>query len=204
LPHFTLIGATTRAGLLTAPLRDRFGMINRLELYNPEEISQILKRDAQILDTAIDTEGLDIISTRCRGTPRIAIRLLKRMRDFAQVRGTGVINGEIARMGLAQNMIDMFGGGPVGLDTLAACTGDDAITIEDVYEPFLMQIGYLAKTPRGRVLTRLGWNHLGIECPENYEIRLKGLGRALNGGSNGVVLTENDNMNNKQIGLDID
>jgi Holliday junction DNA helicase RuvB len=220
LPHFTLIGATTRAGLLTAPLRDRFGMINRLELYNPEEISQILKRDAQILDTAIDTEGLDIISTRCRGTPRIAIRLLKRMRDFAQVRGTGVINGEIARMGLAaldidergldatdrrlmQNMIDMFGGGPVGLIRLLLYRRD-AITIEDVYEPFLMQIGYLAKTPRGRVLTRLGWNHLGIECPENYEIRLKGLGRALNGGSNGVVLPENDSINNKQIGLDID
>lgn len=196
LPHFTLIGATTRAGLLTAPLRDRFGMINRLELYTPEEISQILSRDAAILNIGIDSGGLAIISTRCRGTPRIAIRLLRRMRDFAQVRGSGVIDRGIAELGLAaldidergldatdrrlmQNMIEMFGGGPVGLDTLAACTGEDSVTIEDVYEPFLMQIGFLAKTPRGRVLTRLGWNHLGIECPDQYERRLKGMGRAL-------------------------
>ncbi len=193
LPCFTLIGATTRAGLLTAPLRDRFGMINRLELYSPEEISQILQRDAAILKIGIDATGLQIIAGRCRGTPRIAIRLLKRMRDFAQIRGSGVIDGAIAEYGLAaleidergldatdlrlmRNMVDMFGGGPVGLDTLAACTGEDPVTIEDVYEPFLMQIGYLAKTPRGRVLTRLGWEHMGMVCPDQYERKLKGLG----------------------------
>lgn len=198
LPHFTLIGATTRAGLLTAPLRDRFGMINRLALYSPDEISQILKRDAAILNIGIDAHGLEILSSRCRGTPRIAIRLLRRMRDFAQVRGSGSIDRQIAEIGLEaldidekgldatdrklmKNMIDMFGGGPVGIDTLAACTGEDAITIEDVYEPFLMQIGYLAKTPRGRVLTRLGWQHLGLSCPLDYEQKLKGMGRALNG-----------------------
>jgi len=194
LPHFTLIGATTRAGLLTAPLRDRFGMINRLELYDPAEISQILQRDAAILNIGIDREGLETISGRCRGTPRIAIRLLKRIRDFAQIRGRGVIDGAIAAYGLQaleidargldatdrrlmRNMVEMFGGGPVGLDTLAACTGEDAVTIEDVYEPFLMQIGFLAKTPRGRVLTRLGWEHLGLACPEQYEHKLKGLGQ---------------------------
>lgn len=198
LPHFTLIGATTRAGLLTAPLRDRFGMINRLELYSPEDISLILKRDAAILDIGIDRDGLAVIAGRCRGTPRIAIRLLKRIRDFAQIRGTGVIDGAIARFGLKEleidergldatdlrlmrNMVEMFGGGPVGLDTLSACTGEDRVTIEDVYEPFLMQIGFLAKTPRGRVLTRLGWEHLGLACPDQYEARLKGLGRAFNG-----------------------
>ena len=198
LPHFTLIGATTRAGLLTAPLRDRFGMINRLELYSTEDISLILKRDAAILDIGIDRDGLAVIAGRCRGTPRIAIRLLKRIRDFAQIRGTGVIDGAIARFGLKEleidergldatdlrlmrNMVEMFGGGPVGLDTLSACTGEDPVTIEDVYEPFLMQIGFLAKTPRGRVLTRLGWEHLGLACPDQYEARLKGLGRAFNG-----------------------
>ena len=198
LPHFTLIGATTRAGLLTAPLRDRFGMINRLELYSPEDISLILKRDAAILDIGIDRDGLAVIAGRCRGTPRIAIRLLKRIRDFAQIRGTGVIDGAIARFSLKEleidergldatdlrlmrNMVEMFGGGPVGLDTLSACTGEDPVTIEDVYEPFLMQIGFLAKTPRGRVLTRLGWEHLGLACPDQYEARLKGLGRAFNG-----------------------
>ena len=196
LPRFTLIGATTRAGLLTAPLRDRFGMINRLELYAPAEISQILERDAVILKIGIDRKGLATISERCRGTPRIAIRLLKRMRDFAQVRGSGIIDQTIAEYGLAaleiddkgldaidrrlmQNMVDMFGGGPVGLDTLAACTGEDPVTIEDVYEPFLMQLGFLAKTPRGRVLTRLGWEHLGLSCPEQYEHKLRGLGHLL-------------------------
>ena len=198
LPRFTLIGATTRAGLLTAPLRDRFGMINRLELYAPDEICQILQRDAAILRIGIDQDGMNEIAGRCRGTPRIAIRLLKRMRDFAQIRGTGVINQTIADYGLAaleidgrgldatdrrmmRNMVEMFGGGPVGLDTLAACTGEDAVTIEDVYEPFLMQIGFLAKTPRGRVLTRLGWEHLGLVCPEQYERKLKGLGHLLTG-----------------------
>ncbi len=199
LPKFTLIGATTRAGLLTAPLRDRFGMINRLELYSADEISQILQRDAAILKIGIDAGGMAVIAGRCRGTPRIAIRLLKRMRDFAQIRGTGVIDRSIAEYGLTaleidergldatdrrmmRNMVDMFGGGPVGLDTLAACTGEDAVTIEDVYEPYLMQIGFLAKTPRGRVLTRLGWEHLGLLCPEQYERKLKGLGHLLTGG----------------------
>ncbi len=194
LPNFTLIGATTRAGLLTAPLRDRFGMINRLELYEPGEISQILQRDAAILNIGIDKAGLAAISGRCRGTPRIAIRLLKRLRDFAQIRGQGVIDKAIADYGLnaleidsrgldatdrrlMSNMIEMFGGGPVGLDTLAACTGEDSVTIEDVYEPYLMQIGFLAKTPRGRVLTRLGWDHLNMTCPANYEDKLRGLGR---------------------------
>lgn len=212
LPRFTLIGATTRAGLLTAPLRDRFGMINRLELYSAEEISQILQRDAVILKIGIDARGMSVIAGRCRGTPRIAIRLLKRMRDFAQIRGTGVIDQAIAEYGLAaleidargldatdrrlmRNMVEMFGGGPVGLDTLAACTGEDSVTIEDVYEPFLMQIGYLAKTPRGRVLTRLGWEHLGLPCPEQYERKLKGLGH---------LLTGNGSQEAAQLMLDLD
>lgn len=215
LPHFTLIGATTRAGLLTAPLRDRFGMINRLELYSPEEIGQILQRDAAILNIGLDASGRSVIAERSRGTPRIAIRLLKRMRDFAQVRGTGVINAEIADFGLKaleidprgldatdrrlmRNMVEMFGGGPVGLDTLAATTGEDPVTIEDVYEPFLMQIGFLAKTPRGRVLTRLGWEHLGLPCPAQYERKLKGLGTALRG------LEAHDFSDGEQLQLEID
>lgn len=198
LPKFTLIGATTRAGLLSAPLRDRFGMINRLELYSTEELMEILSRDAQILSIAIDEEGLRTLAARSRGTPRIAIRLLKRMRDFAQVRGEGIIDGALADFGLnaleidekgldstdrriLSNIVEMFCGGPVGLETLAACTGEDPVTIEDVYEPFLMQIGYLAKTPRGRVLTRLGWQHLGLPCPEDYEKKVRGLGAALSG-----------------------
>jgi Holliday junction DNA helicase RuvB len=196
LPKFTLIGATTRIGLLSAPLRDRFGVVNRLELYAPEDLRQILLRDAAILRIGIDESGLSTISSRSRGTPRIAIRLLKRMRDFAQVRGSGTIDAEVVQVGLKALEIDdrgldivdrrmmhamavMFGGGPVGLDTLAACTGEDAVTIEDVYEPYLMQIGFLAKTPRGRVLTRLGWNHLGLACPVDYERRLKSLGSAI-------------------------
>jgi len=198
LPKFTLIGATTRAGLLSAPLRDRFGMINRLELYNTEDLMEILRRDAQILNIGIDTAGLRTIAARSRGTPRIAIRLLKRMRDFAQVRGEGTIDDKLADYGLEAleidekgldstdrriltNMVDMFCGGPVGLDTLAACTGEDPVTIEDVYEPFLMQIGYIAKTPRGRVLTRLGWQHLGLVCPDDYEKKVRGLGYAVTG-----------------------
>ena len=216
LPRFTLIGATTRAGLLTAPLRDRFGMINRLELYSPDEIGQIIQRDAGILNIGLDASGRSVIAERSRGTPRIAIRLLKRMRDFAQVRGTGVINAEIAEYGLKaleidargldatdrrlmRNMIDMFGGGPVGLDTLAATTGEDAVTIEDVYEPYLMQIGFLAKTPRGRVLSRLGWEHLGLSAPAQYEKKLKGLGTALRTGEVASDLYEPD-----QIQLEIE
>lgn len=198
LPRFTLIGATTRAGLLTAPLRDRFGMIHRLELYTPEEISQILMRDAAILNIGISPDGLAEISGRSRGTPRIAIRLLKRMRDFAQVQGKHTIDYAVADYGLRaldidhrgldstdrrmlSSIIELFDGGPVGLDTLAACTGEDPVTIEDVYEPYLMQLGYLAKTPRGRVLTRLAYEHLGVPYPERHDRRLKGLGNGLTG-----------------------
>lgn len=200
LPKFTLIGATTRAGLLSAPLRDRFGMINRLELYDTEDLMEILQRDAGILNIEINEDGLRTIASRSRGTPRIAIRLLKRMRDFAQVKGKGVIDSDLADYGLRAleidekgldstdrriltNMVEMFCGGPVGLDTLAACTGEDPVTIEDVYEPFLMQIGYIAKTPRGRVLTRLGWQHLGLACPDDYEKKVRGLGSAVTGES---------------------
>ncbi len=191
LPKFTLIGATTRAGLLTSPLRDRFGIVNRLELYSPEDLRRILVRDAAILRIGIDDEALSRISARSRGTPRIAIRLLKRMRDFAQVRGSGTIDEAVVRVGLAaldiddkgldrvdrrllEGMATTFGGGPVGLDTLAAVTGEDPVTIEDVYEPYLMQLGFLAKTPRGRVLTRVGWEHLGLPVPEDADRRLKG------------------------------
>lgn len=204
LPKFTLIGATTRAGLLSAPLRDRFGMINRLELYNTEDLMEILRRDAGILNIGIDEEGLRTIAARSRGTPRIAIRLLKRMRDFAQVKGAGVIDADLADYGLnaleidgkgldstdrriLTNMVEMFCGGPVGLETLAACTGEDPVTIEDVYEPFLMQIGYVAKTPRGRVLTRLGWQHLGLNCPDDYEKKVRGLGSAVTGDSSSAL-----------------
>ncbi len=180
LPPFTLIGATTRAGLLTSPLRDRFGMIHRLELYSDEEIVQILQRNASMLSIGINQDGLEILSGRCRGTPRVAIRLLRRMRDFAQVRGSGVIDREICSVGLDALEIDergldstdrrimlamaeIYNGGPVGLDTLAATTGEDPGTIEDVYEPYLLQIGFIAKTPRGRMLTDQGFFHLGME-----------------------------------------
>ncbi len=196
LKQFTLIGATTRAGLLSAPLRDRFGVVNRLELYSPAELSQILTRDAAILGIGIDSEGLKQISMRSRGTPRIAIRLLKRLRDFAQVKGSGIIDEAVANYGLEaldiddlgldlvdrrlmRNMLEFFGGGPVGLDTLAASTGEDARTIEDVYEPYLMQQGFLAKTPRGRVLTRRAWEHLGEICPADYEQNLGSMGKSV-------------------------
>ncbi len=195
LPPFTLVGATTRAGLLTAPMRDRFGIVNRLRLYEPDALSRIIQRDAAILGIGIDQKALTEIATRSRGTPRIAIRLLKRLRDFAQVKGEGTINLEIARYALAaleidekgldavdrrlmRSMVEIFGGGPVGLDNLAASTGEDAVTIEDIYEPYLMQLGFLAKTPRGRVLTRLAYEHLGIACPSDYEQRLGHLARA--------------------------
>ena len=193
LPKFTLIGATTRAGMLSAPLRDRFGMVHRLELYKPEELKVILKRDADILGIGIDDDGLSCLACRSRGTPRIAIRLLKRLRDYAEVRGEGIINREIAEFGLSQLSVDEMGldhtdrrimssiaekflGGPVGLETLAACTGEDAGTIEDVYEPFLMQCGFIAKTPRGRVLAPAGWKHLGLTCPADIDRKLSGLG----------------------------
>ena len=179
LSRFTLIGATTRAGQLTTPLRDRFGVLLRLELYTPEELCSIVKRSAGILNIPIDEDGALEIASRSRGTPRIANRLLKRVRDFAQVRGDGVITLALAREALAvleidelgldntdrkmlEAIINFYDGGPVGLETLAATVGEEAITLEDVYEPYLMQIGYLSRTPRGRCVTRSAYEHLGI------------------------------------------
>ncbi len=179
LPRFTLVGATTRAGQLSAPLRDRFGVICRLEMYTPEELSFIVKRSAGILGIAIDDDGALEIASRSRGTPRIANRLLKRARDFAQVIGNGTITCDTAKIALGRMEIDELGldlidrllltsmiknykGGPVGLETIAATIGEEAVTIEDVYEPYLMQIGFLSKTPRGRVVTPLAYEHLGI------------------------------------------
>lgn len=179
LPKFTLIGATTRAGQLTTPLRDRFGVLLKLELYTPEELATIIKRSAKILDIHISEDGAYEIASRSRGTPRIANRLLKRVRDFAQVLGDGVITSEIASFALSKLEIDelgldntdrrlletiikFYGGGPVGLDTIAATIGEEAITIEDVCEPYLMQIGYLSRTPKGRCVTRQAYEHLGI------------------------------------------
>ena len=180
LPKFTLIGATTRAGRLSSPLRDRFGIINRLELYTTDELQSIVNRSASILSIGINSDAANEIAKRSRGTPRIANRLLKRIRDFAQVRGEGMVNLDIAQYGLKALDIDELGldsvdrnvllciiqkfeGGPVGLETLAASTGEESETIEDVYEPFLLQLGFIQKTPRGRKATRLAYNHLGIE-----------------------------------------
>ncbi len=182
LPKFTLIGATTRAGQLSTPLRDRFGVMLKLELYTPQELAKIVTRSAEILGVAIDPEGAMEIASRSRGTPRVANRLLKRLRDFAQVKGNGTITKAIAEFALERLEIDRLGldrldrrmletiirfydGGPVGLDTLAATVGEEAITIEDVYEPYLMQIGFLNRTPRGRCTTRLAYEHLGIPFP---------------------------------------
>lgn len=179
LPKFTLIGATTRAGLLTSPLRDRFGVISRLEMYNPEELKHIVKRSAGILGIQIDEEGAAEIAKRSRGTPRIANRLLKRVRDFAQVKAEGKVTEEVAKMsldalevdsigldGVDRNLlmciIDKFAGGPVGLDTLAASIGEETETIEDVYEPYLLQLGFINKTPRGRMATKLAYEHFGL------------------------------------------
>ena len=193
VPKFTLVGATTRAGQLSAPLRDRFGMLFRLEMYSPEELSQIVRRSAAILGIDAEPEGILEIARRSRGTPRIANRMLKRVRDYAQVKGEGVISLDIAREAIAMQgvdalgldktdrtmlatMMDKFGGGPVGLDTLAATTGEDAITIEDVYEPYLMQLGFLMRTPRGRVCTPAAWAHMGRIAPgagENGQIRME-------------------------------
>lgn len=184
LPHFTLIGATTRAGQLSAPLRDRFGVQMRLELYNPDELAEIIVRSAKILDIPCEEQGAVELARRARGTPRIANRLLKRVRDFAQVMGDGVITSDIADIALSRLEIDRLGldaidrrmltviirnynGGPVGLETLAAATGEEAITIEDVYEPYLMQLGFLARTPRGRCTTALAAQHLGLISPQN-------------------------------------
>ena len=180
LPHFTLIGATTRAGQFSAPLRDRFGVIFRLEMYSPEQLATIVKRSAGILGIAIDDDGAAEIASRSRGTPRIANRLLKRSRDFAQVKYDGVISRQAAVDALSRMEIDELGldnidrvllttmiknynGGPVGLETIAAAIGEEAVTIEDVYEPYLMQIGFLSRTPRGRCATALAYRHLGIE-----------------------------------------
>ncbi len=180
LPHFTLVGATTRAGMLTAPLRDRFGVVNRLEFYTKEELTKIVLRSADVLEVTIDEAGALEIARRSRGTPRLANRLLKRVRDFAEVSFDGHISEEVAKkaldrlevdsFGLDQidrniilTMIEKFGGKPVGLDTLAAAIGEDAGTIEDVYEPYLIQNGLLARTPRGRVATETAYKHFGLE-----------------------------------------
>lgn len=183
LPKFTLVGATTKAGNMTSPLRDRFGVISRLELYSTEELMTIVKRNARILGVEIVSDGAREIASRSRGTPRIANRLLKRVRDFAQVKFDGVITKEVADMALNRleidkigldaidrkmvtTMIRNFGGGPVGLDTLAATIGEDATTIEDVYEPYLLQLGYLNRTPRGRVVSKFAYEHFGIPYEE--------------------------------------
>ena len=179
LPKFTLVGATTRAGMLTAPLRDRFGVINRLEFYTDQELKTIITRSAKVLDVEIDEQGALELARRSRGTPRLANRLLKRVRDFAQIRYDGIITEQVAvyaldlldvdRYGLdhidrniLMTMIQKFGGGPVGLDTLAASIGEDSGTIEEVYEPYLLKNGFLQRTPRGRVVTEFAYHHLGI------------------------------------------
>lgn len=182
LPKFTLVGATTRAGQLSAPLRDRFGVVLRLELYSPEELSKIVKRSAGILSIGIEDDGALEIAARSRGTPRIANRLLKRARDFADIMGDGVIDEATANLALSKMEIDHLGldsidrlilstmiknynGGPVGLETIAAAIGEEAVTIEDVYEPYLMQIGFLSRTPRGRTVTAAAYEHLGLAMP---------------------------------------
>lgn len=187
LQRFTLIGATTRAGQLSAPLRDRFGVISRLELYTPEELAQIVSRSARILNTPCDPDGALEIASRSRGTPRIANRMLKRVRDFAQVINDGVIDTatadealnrlEVDELGLdatdrrmLEAMIRHYNGGPVGLDTIAAVIGEEAVTIEDVYEPYLMQIGFLSRTPRGRVVLPGAYAHLGLKVPGGTSI----------------------------------
>ena len=182
LPHFTLVGATTRAGLLSAPLRDRFGVIHHLEFYSVEELKLSIQHSAQILNVSIEEKGALELARRSRGTPRLANRILKRVRDFAQVKYDGIITEKVAataldllevdRMGLDHidrnillTMIDKFKGGPVGLDTLAAAIGEDAGTLEDVYEPYLLKSGFLNRTPRGRVVTDTAYHHLGLEIP---------------------------------------
>ena len=186
LPKFTLVGATTRAGQLTAPLRDRFGVIFRLEMYTPEELRIIINQSAGKLGVRIDRDGADELARRSRGTPRIANRLLRRARDFAEVMGDGIITRETAKIALDRMEIDELGldaidrklldtmirnynGGPVGLDTIAAAIGEEAVTIEDVYEPYLMQLGFLGRTPRGRVVTPAGYEHLGYPADQDDE-----------------------------------
>ena len=183
LSKFTLIGATTRAGSLSAPLRDRFGVMSKFELYDEEELSEIIKRSAGILGIAADDESVLEMARRSRGTPRVANRILKRVRDFSQVKGDGIINGEITREGLCALQIDSmglerldreiltaiierFGGGPVGIDTIAASIGEERVTIEEAYEPYLLQIGFLSRTPKGRTDTALAYRHLGLTPPD--------------------------------------
>ena len=189
LPRFTLIGATTRAGQLSSPLRDRFGVSLRLELYTKEELTRIVTRSATLLGLDIDPAGAEEIASRSRGTPRIANRILRRVRDFAQVYYQGVITKEAADHALSQLEIDKlgldaidrrmltaiiknYGGGPVGLETLAATIGEETVTLEDVYEPYLMQIGYLTRTPRGRCVTQLAYEHLHLDAPGQQQIRM--------------------------------
>ena len=189
LPKFTLIGATTRSGQLTAPLRDRFGVTLRLELYTPDELRRIVERSADILGIEIDREGAYEIASRSRGTPRIANRMLRRVRDFAQVRADGVITKEVADMALSRlevdklgldsldrkmlrSIIEFYGGGPVGLETLAATINEEAVTLIDVYEPYLLQQGFLTRTPRGRCVTKKAYEHLGIEYLGQPELGL--------------------------------
>ena len=187
LNPFTLVGATTRAGQLSAPLRDRFGVIFRLELYTPEELSEIVTRSAGILGINIEPEGAMEIASRSRGTPRIANRFLKRARDFAQIVGDGSITKEVASLALSKmevddlgldsidrliltTMIKNYNGGPVGLETIAAAIGEESVTIEDVYEPYLMQIGFLSRTPRGRCVSPAGYRHLGFQMPGQQKL----------------------------------
>ena len=187
---FTLIGATTRIGALASPLRDRFGVISRLEYYEPDALVHIIKRTAEILNIDIEDNGAIEIARRARGTPRVANRLLKRVRDFAQIKGNGVITDELADKSLAMlevdkagldnidrrmlmTMIDKFGGGPVGVETLAASISEERDTIEDVYEPYLMQLGFINRTPRGRVVTALGYKHMNMEDPHKNEVQDK-------------------------------
>ena len=190
LPHFTLVGATTRAGLLSAPLRDRFGLLFRLEMYTGEELACIIRRSASILRVQAEEDGILEIASRSRGTPRIANRMLRRVRDYAQIKAEGVITRDVARQALNMldvdqlgldrvdrtmltTMMDKFAGGPVGLETLSAMTGEDATTIEDVYEPYLMQLGFLVRTPRGRVLTPAAYEHLGRKPLQPIDEQMK-------------------------------
>lgn len=183
LEPFTLVGATTRMGLISSPLRDRFGIVARLEYYSPTDLARVVRRTARILGVEVTPDGAEEIGRRSRGTPRIANRLIRRVRDFAQVNGDGRITLEAAREALdilevdelgldhtdrtmLKTMIEKFGGGPVGLDTLAASTGEDAATIEDVYEPYLLQLGFLMRTPRGRVCTQAAYDHMGVRMPK--------------------------------------
>ena len=189
LPHFTLIGATTRAGSLSAPLRDRFGVTLRLELYTPEELQEIVTRSAGILDVPIEPDGAMEIARRSRGTPRIANRMLRRVRDFAEVKANGVITKEVADHALLalevdylgldnvdrrmlRSIIENYGGGPVGLDTLAATIGEESVTLEDVYEPYLMQLGFLKRTPRGRCVTQRAYEHLHMDFDGQTQLEL--------------------------------